>query len=294
MNNTITLRKSRELGEVLGDSFTFLKENLKYIYKPVLIIGGTYSFLYAVFLYTGFIQINPNYIQEQAGNTAAMPAYFLGIFFGSFLILIGMLCNYLILINLISFKAKNPEMIPSTSDLFKDLPGQFFKVILNFIPIIFIEALLLVALIIPGIWFSIIIAIFVPTLLFEKGSFGQLLSRARFLVKNNWWNTALAYWVPSICVVIVQFPVTGAFMFYLLTKVFHGDFNSIPPGVAIYYFFALLLSSFLYLWPSTCIALQYLNLVHRKDNLDFVASINDLGIESNDSENSGITDREEY
>jgi len=289
MNDSITIRKTRELGEILSDGFLFLRYNLKYFYKPILIISIIWSALYATALYNGFIDLS--------GSTALVninpSQFFLKI--GS-LVLFSLIVGYtlyLILLNYISFKINNSEGQPEINDLLKNFIPTFFRLFLYGIISTFIFIGLCLLFLIPGIWFMVIFINFFQVTFFENKPFGPTLSRSRFLVKDNWWNTFLAFLVPVLLVDLILIPFAFILQFSVLKDIMVGGKPSLHYGLgaSIGYFFYYLLNNFLLLYPITCTVLQYFNLVEKKDNLGMLRQLDTLG---SNTLNPGILGPEEY
>jgi hypothetical protein len=288
MNDSLQIRKSRELGEILGDSITFLKENIKYVFIPILVIGIIYGATYALCLYSGFVNLNPGRTLASFSTGGGITAYFGQLGFVYLLQGISSISIFIILYNLISFKSENPDQHPTTADLFKNFANQFFRLILYSIPLVFLLIFLFCLLIIPGIWFSVIFVFYFPVVFFERGSLGNLISRSRFLIKDQWWNSFLSFLVPAIIIGIIMAPFSLIISYFLLKNISLNPTEisvGLPTSVA--YFFLMLFSVFLNLWPSSCIALQYFNLVEKKDNLGLSKNLDSLGIDSPKTQISG-------
>lgn len=284
MNPATFIRKPRELGEVLGDSFSFLRANLKFIYKPILLIGVLWGITYSLGLYFGYINLSANrfttgtefkvYLSSQTLITTVSGIASLSIF--------------IILFNLINFKINHPDEEPTSSDLFNDFANKFFRLFLYSVIGGLLWMIFFILLIIPGIWFSVIFIFLFPVTFFENETFGIVLTRTRFLIKNEWWNSFFCYLIPSLVIGIVLAPLSGALGFYLVSHSSKGNFNStIPNGLAIFYFFFILFSAFLNLWPSACLAFQYFSLVEKKDQNSLSRNIDSLGIGGPNQELSG-------
>jgi|GEM_PF-6897038 len=279
MNDLIQVRKSRELGAILGDSFNFLKENLKPIFIPIFIIAILHATIYALLIYKGFIVVSSSNALLRSGGFGSL-------FLSQFIVIvtsgIAYLSIYIILFRLIEFKSENPGINPTTNDLFKGFTSHFFRLFLIGIPSIIILFFLFLLLIIPGIWFYVIYLFLFPVAFFEKGSFGQILSRTRSLVKDNWWNSFLSFFIPQIILAIIGAIFAGIIIAASAYTVIQDNSNiasTMTIGLPIGYFFLILGLSFLNLWPLTCIVLQYFNLVERKDHLGLFKNLDTLGTE---------------
>ncbi len=285
MKNSVLLRKPRELGDILSDSFKFLQENIKTIYKPILLIAVLWATIYSFSIYSGAIIVNP---KTTGFDAAKLGSFFLSMFYSLFLSVAGSLSIYIILFNLIKFQADRPGEDPQTADLFTNFGSQFLRLFLFSIPMTLLFIILTILFLIPGIWFSVIYAFFFPVLVFEKGSFGFIFKRTRYLIKDHWWNCFLTMVIPYILLIgvlsIISAIVLGGFLVKNASSPMDPSTfsnptlsNNILIGTSIFYFFYFLLTAFFTLWPSSCIALQYLNLVERKDLLSLSKNLDSLG-----------------
>jgi len=261
----IQFRKKRELGDIITDSFEFIKQEYKPISKLVLTYVLPFIILYA------FVQINMQ--KKIIGNidlsdTESLLAN-LGPIYGNLLIaslfgifvqslLAGVFYSY---IEIYIKKGKgNFELSEITSLLFSNGLLALGANIFFFIIVMFG----VIMCIIPGIYFANTFSIVVMIFIFEKKGLSNALTRSWNLVQSQWWNTLLINLLGIIFVWVIGFVLSIPAM---LSGVGNGMQTTLETGaVEQPYSYWILIgittvaSSLLWIIPYTFLALQYFNL----------------------------------
>lgn len=264
----IQFRKKRELGDILSDSFEFLKQE----YKPISSLIFTYVLPFLI-LY-GIVQVyfqmkvmatidftDPETIMSNIG-----PFYtnlFLFSLFGIFIqsLLIGTFYSY---IEIYVKKGKG------NFDLSEIKPLLFSNSLLALIAsvVVFIISMAGVVLcIIPGIYFANTFSIVVIIIIFEKKGLGNAMSRSWSLVNTQWWNTLLLGIIGIVIMWAIGFVLTLPAMLAGVTTTIIGvkDMGTIdfPNWYWVLTGISTVITSMLWILPFTFFAMQYFNLDER-------------------------------
>lgn len=264
----IQFRKKRELGDILSDSFEFIKQE----YKPVskLILTYVLPFLILYGIVQVFIQMkvigNIDLSDPEALLANIGPIYkniFLFSLFGIFVqsLLIGTYYSY---IEVYIKKGKgNFDISEIKPHLFSNsllaLSAGFAVFILTMIGIVLC--------IVPGIYFANTFSIAAMVLLFERKGLGNAMSRSWKLVNFQWWNTLLLNIIGIIIIwaagYVLSLPAMLAGITTTITAVKEMGTIDYPNWYWVLFGISTIISSLLWIIPFTFLAMQYFNLDER-------------------------------
>lgn len=263
----IKFRKKREIGDILTDTFEFIRQEYKPVFKLVAVYVLPFLIMY------GFVQV---YLQKNVISKVDFtdpdallanigPLYlnvFLFALFGLFVQSL-LIATYYSYIEVYVKKGKgNFELSEITPHLFSNGLLAIGASIVIFIVVIFG----LILCIVPGIYFANTLSLAFIILIFEKKGLGNALMHSAFLVKSDWWNTFLINIIGLILIWTVSFlmsipsMITG-FSAGILSQsenpVEFPDWYWVLIGIST------VVSSVLWIIPYTFLAFQYFNLEER-------------------------------
>jgi len=263
----IQFRKKREISDIYRDTFEFIGQEYKSIFKLVGIYVLPFLLLYGVVQV--FLQKNVIYKIDLSDQEALLsmigPVYmniFLFALFGLFVQSL-LIATYYSYIEVYVKKGKgNFDIHDITPHLFSNGLLAIGASLVIFISVIFGLFLCIV----PGIYFANTFSLAIIILIFEKKGIGNALMRSAFLVKFQWWNTFLInvsglilIWAASF---IMSLPM-------VLTGLSVNIFDPVKTPVELpdWYWIVMglstVVSSVLYIIPYTFLAFQYFNLEER-------------------------------
>ncbi len=271
----IQFRKKRELGNILSDSFEFLKQEYKPISKLILIYVLPFLILYGVVqVYVQMKLIGTFDLNDPETMMANIgPVYkniFLFSLFGIFVqsLLIGTYYSY---IEIYIKKGKgNFDLSEIKPQLFSNsliaLGAGFVVFVITMIGIVMC--------IVPGVYFANTFSIVVMIALFEKKGLNNAMSRSWNLVNSQWWNTLLINIVGIVIIWAVGFVLTLPAMLTGITTSIIGvqdtEVINYPDWYWVLIGVSTVISSLLWIIPATFIAMQYFNLdEHTKSDNPF-------------------------
>jgi hypothetical protein len=265
----IQFRKKREIGEIITDSFIFLKQEFRQISNIVLIYVMPFILLYAV-LQVFIMQkimgtVVPTADPEELINNL-WPVYknlFMFLLFNVFVqsLYIGAVYSY------IEVYIKNGKGNFSKSDISLLLFSNSLMALSINIVITIIVMIGLIFCFLPGIYFANTLSISIIIFLFEKKGLNQSLSRSWNLVNSQWWNTfllnILGIAIIGIVGFIISIPTMIAGISASLINIGQQEPVILPEWYWILSAFNTVITSALYIIPFTFLAFQYFNLDER-------------------------------
>jgi len=266
----IRFRRKREVSEVITDSFTFLKEEIKPISRIVLVYVLPFIIIYAAAqvyfqrnVLSNFDISNPESLMGNIG-----PFYLNLFFFMLFSLFIQSLLagTFYSYIEAYIKKGKgNFQLSDITSYFFSNsllaLGAGFIYTILVLIGVMFC--------LVPGIYLANTLSLVVFIFIFEKKGINDTLLGSWRLVNSQWWNTLLINLLGLVFVYFIGILLSIPGMFVGIS----GNFMMAAPEAPVEYpqwYWVLngissVVTTTLLIIPYTFQAFQYFNLNERLD-----------------------------
>jgi len=267
-DNHLELRKKRDMGEVITDSFLFIKQEFKPLLRLVLI------YVLPFILVLAFVQVsvqtklagmidpaNPEAFLNNIGH------FYLNIFILSFFNLFVQSLYMGVVYTYIELYVKFGKGVFSKHDisalLFQNSLLAFGVNLFIFIVVIFG----LLFCIVPGIYFANTLSLAVFAIVFEKKGLNHAVSTSWGLVHREWWNTFginLAGLLIIIAAgILISIPSMIAGYSNVLVSAMQSGEYTFPTWYWILGGINSALSSILYIISYVLIAFQYFNLKER-------------------------------
>ena len=274
MDQKVELRQVRGFGELVNDTFTFAKQNLKPLLYSLLVICGFFFVAHTVSAVFYAMNVNDAISEGDMKNPArifsweyAISTLFSVVFYSS--IALTIFCY----IKLYLEKGNEAPEVEEVWAEFKQFFWRFLgcNILLGILLIVgFVFCLL------PGFYLLPITSLISAVIVFENTSFLYAFDRGFRLIKNNWWVTFGALFIMFIIVaaasMIVILPIsliaTGSLLF---TKVALST-----PLLIIRTVLSSLVQVFMLL-PYVLISLSYFSLVEGKDGEGLLERVNSIG-----------------
>ncbi|MCC8408435.1 glycerophosphoryl diester phosphodiesterase membrane domain-containing protein [Mucilaginibacter sp. UR6-1] len=279
------LRRVRDFGENISDTFTFIKENFKPLMKPLLVICGffillntvAYANMQADAIENAVDSMNNNVPNNVFGyqNRGINQMVGVGLFYLCFFFFI--MSIFIVTYSYIAiYKDKTDDEKPTLLEVWGYFKYYFFRSLGSY----FVVTLLTIAgcflCLLPGIYLGVVFSLLLPIIIMENGSFGHAFNKCFQLIKGNWWITFGIVVVVSIIIsiagAIISMPVT----ILMVTKMFlKWDFVMFP----LLLIFGLLINVFYlsYSVMAVSTALCYFSYEEQKEGTGILNRINTLG-----------------
>lgn len=282
----IEFRRQRELGDIITDTFKFLRQNFKPLFKTIFKITGPIfvilTFAIGYYSYVGMDFLENPFLVDTTDIDIEM--YFISLF----ILLSAVLAFYVLLYNtVLHFIKSYIENAGTVNDT-----EVFYGVKKDFAPML--GLLLLVALLtgvgllfcfLPGIFLWVPLALTPALLVFSRSSVFDAIGKSFDLIRNNWWNTFFTLFVITLLVYIIsmifQFPLMIYYFIKTLTMSKEGSIAN-PADLVdwVYVFFNVISSLFSYLLTTIIIistAFVYYSLDEKKNATGSYERISNLG-----------------
>ena len=282
MNELIELRKTRDFGQIINDSFTFLKQNFKPLFGSLLIICGFFIVIgtvTSVFQYMGMMNLYKGAFPFNA-NSYEVPdytiTYFLSLIFNAFVMIMLQVCIHMVTLCYISVYLQKGNVKPTFEEVWGYFKYYFFRVLGSGIVITILIVVGLILCIIPGIYVANVFYLIIPIIIIENASFGYAFNKSFRLIKNNWWFVFGVIFLTSLIVgvasSIANIPIT---VITIGAKFFSNKSFTLP---LLIIFSALRnIMMLAYTLSAVAVALCYFNLSEEKEGLGLLGRIENFG-----------------
>jgi hypothetical protein len=312
----IFFRRTRDFGQILNDTFAFVRLNFRRLLKCLVFIAGPAVLITAILAGIYMSNVFSLMSRKEPGSEPSfgeMGGFGITVIAISAFSLIALtllssvVYNYIIL-----YMDRGPDSF-DVPDVWTEVKRTFFTVFSTWLGQWLLLMLLGAILVVPGIatqspvlvvigamaYFCIVLYTIAPLLLMpiirirEEIGFSDALSRSFELVKENWWRTiglvVIMAFISNIISMVFYIPQYIMIMVSAFHSIERGDSNPFtaftgPMRILMIAFTALpYLAAYLaYSLPIITLAFQYFNLVERKDGTGLLERIEEFGTPVND------------
>ena len=278
MKQPIELRKIRDFGQLISDSFTFLKENFKPLFKALFIICGFFILLGSVSTIFTYLNMSSIFTYNVNAYDARSKVVSFGIttLINAFVLILTQAFIFLVTLCYISVYVEKKNTTPHLPEVWGYFKYYFFRVLGSSILIFLLVAAGFVACLIPGIYLSVVFYFLIPIIVIENGSFSYAFNKSFKLIKGNWWLVFGVIFIMSLVVglasSIASIPVT---VITLGSRFFTNRSITVPLIVIFSILKSILL--LLYVLPAIAVSLCYLSISEEKEGTGLLNRIERFG-----------------
>lgn len=283
----IELSKTRDFGEVISDSFTFISQNFKPLFKIVItfcglfIIAGAATF---TLQQLKVLDLQKRVLENKYETFSSMSDRF-GIEY-TLSVLFILISYNLMSTTVISFMAlykQKGNVAPTTEEVWGYVKYYFFRVLLSSIALTLLLLVATALCIIPGVYVYPIFGLIFPIMIVENASFGYAFNRSFKLINNNWWSTFGALFVIFLIVYVAYMIFSiPTIIVSVISALTHGRVSS-SPVLTVVGSVLQQLAQVLYVLPLVTLVMCYFNLNEIKEGSGLIDRINQFGSTSPDS-----------
>ncbi|NND79063.1 MAG: hypothetical protein HKN53_04135 [Maribacter sp.] len=229
MTRFIEFKKQRELGEILSDTFSFLRTQFKPFVSTYFKIVGPYlvvmliSMVFYLSAFSSFLDFN-----TQSSNQV-----FSGVtmFFGILVFLIALIMVYATSQSTVLHYIKSYSINTGIID-FNEIKKEVYSSLWSFIGLGILVVLSvfigLMFCIVPGIYLAVPLSLSFSIMVFAQKSVGDSYSYGFTLVKDEWWITFATLFVVGIIVTIASYAFSLPAVIYQYAKmgIFSGEMDA--------------------------------------------------------------------
>ena len=283
MNQPIELRKSRDFGQIISDSFTFFRENLKPLFRSLLIICGLFiligtvtsvaQYMSTISLYSGNLNINSNDTYQVSSYTYS---YFGAILFNMLVTLLLEAFIHLVTLSYLAVYLQKNNQQPTFEEVWGYFRFYFFRVLGSSILLFLLIVVGFCLCIIPGIYLAIVFYLVIPIMVMENTSFSYAFNKSFQLIKENWWFVFGVIFVMSLIVGVANSIASVPLAVIPMVARFVSQKSYTLPLII---FFSLLKNLLMlsYALPTIAIAMCYFKLSEEKEGIGLMGRIENFG-----------------
>jgi len=282
------LLKNRDFGEIITDTFVFIRQNFKPLITSFITFCG--FFILAGGILSAIQQTKAIGVVNEVAYSSGTPRMFgnsnpfNNIFNVEYFLAMGfLLLNYIAMpVTILSFMALYREkggIAPTTQEVWGYFKYFFFRIFGSGVLLFLLLIIGFLLCLIPGLYLYPVFALIFPIIIFENTSFSYAFSKSFKLIKDKWWETFGALFVMGIIVytaaAIVILPTTIINFGSLVLHPKHGVHLSVTLTVI-----TAVLQSVCHIFygvPIITIALCYFNLSEKMESTGLLGRINQLG-----------------
>ena len=292
---SINFNKARDFGDILGDTFKFLKLEFKPFLRvlltyvlPFLIIAGLLSAWYQTTIYDDMLNVrdmnNPFSIYGKIFN------------YKYFLVIIASMISYTIVMaatySYIKLYVTEGKDGFTPEDVWRLIGRKFFPILGTNIVLGIIITIGFVFCIVPGVYAMVVFALLIPAIVFEDLPMGDAMGRSTFLVKEHFWFTLgigfVTILIAGIAAYIFMIPQLILSIFTTFTTISTGESSTTYDILlTIFTVIGTVGASILYAIPYAALGLHYYSQIEKKESPNLINKIEQIN-QPEDDNNTGI------
>lgn len=281
MVNQLEFKKRRDFGQVINDTFTFMRQNFKQLIKTYFTFCGLFVLAsMAAMLMQQYKMVNV--INTGIGNRYGQRSglgYIYGIEY--FLSILFSLATYasmsVAILSYIAIYVQKGNQTPTTDEVWGYFKYYFFRVFGNSLLLMLMLGVAFLFCLVPGFWLFPFVAMMFPIMVIENGSLGYSFNRSFKIIKDNFWvtfGTLVVVWIiVTACMSLVVLPTSILNMVTMFT-------SKTPRMNVTLTMITTVLQSICQIFtiiPIITISLIYFSLVEQKENPGLMERISNFG-----------------
>lgn len=286
MNNTpITIRKKRDLGDIITDTFKFIRRNFKQIFKlilkttsvPMLLLIGGIIYNSIASLSIGTVDLTDPYAVFKSTDIiiSTIILYLFILIYISFL--------YAGVLSIIKSYIKNNGIIKD-DEVTTEVKSKIGVIIGGGLLKYFVLFFGWMLCVIPGIIICAPLLLIFPFIIFEDESPFSAFKKSFELIKKDWLMTFLTLFIMVIIWYVISIVFSLPALIYTMIKTFaavqDGSFGNLgDPILTTLTALASIVQYLLYFVIPVSSAFMYYNLNERENNSGTLDAINQIGEE---------------
>jgi len=289
----IELRKIRDFGQNINDSFVFLRQNLKPLLKSFFAICGVFMLGQAIF--TGIYQshsmggLMQQLFSGRAGNGAYRNSPYSSIFSIEYLMMmVFMFLTFtsmkVVLGAYLKFYLEHDGQQPGIEDIWNIYKKYFFRVFIYNIPIGLLTLLGLVFCVAPGIYLWTVFVPFTFVLMIEDESLSNAFYRCFDIIKATFWPAFFVYLIAFI-IYYISSGIISVVVGLVVGLISYFTTKDIGTTVGITTSFLNIFSFTFYIIYYISAGLQYFTMTEQRDGTGILNRIDNIGTGSNNFDN---------
>lgn len=286
MKQPIELRRIRDFGEIINDTFTFLKENFKPLFTCLFALCG--FFVLAGAATTALTQTNTMNMYATKFDTnsyqAASPfiSYVVSAIFNAIVIVFGQLSIYLTTLCYISVYLEKKDGKPTLTEVWGYFKYYFLRILGSGFLITLLCFVGFLMCILPGVYLMTVMYLVFPIIVMENTSFRYAFNKSFTLIKDNWWTVFGILFVITLIVGVLSSFASVPLSIIVAAKAFLSLKSFALPLVILFSLMQNILM-LAYCLVAIAIAMCYFSLSEQKEGLGILSRMDAFGKNTDNS-----------
>ena len=280
MLSPLEFKKRRDFGQVINDTFTFMRQNFKPLIKIYFLFCGLFvlaSMTAMLLQQYKMVSVVNSIGRTYASGNGLSSVYGIEYFLSIFLTIISYTSMTVAIHSYIAIYVQKGNAVPTTDEVWGYFKYYFFRVFWSSIVLSLLLGVGMLFCLVPFFWLFPYVCMVYPIMIIENGKLGYAFNRSFALVKDN-------FWVTFGTIVIVWIIVYACMSMVILpTSIFNmvGMFSHKSPQMSLTLsMITTVLQSLcqvFFIVPIITITLSYFSLVEQKESLGLMERITQFG-----------------
>lgn len=274
MDQKIEFRQARDFGQIINDTFVFVKQNFKPLLKSVIYICGFFFVAYAITSVFNTVRMQ-EIVKDGDIATSPFKIYYSWEFGLNLLFSVAFSSSLFITVfSYISLYLEKQNQVPEVEEVWAYFKHFFLKILIASFLMGCLTTVGFMFCIVPGVYLWPVTCLILASMVFENSTLGYAFSRGFSLIKNKWWSTFGAIGIVMLIVVglalLITLPATilsAASLLVSKTQLSYSILNAALASVSMV--FVIL--------PCVAISLAYFSLVEQKEGAGLQGKIDQIG-----------------
>jgi hypothetical protein len=290
----VNFTKARDFGDILSDTFKFLRFEFRPLFKALLFYVGPFILISS--LISGYYQMGELKEAFKFSTTDPFVAYRRMFSVEYLLVLLSAVASHSLLISaLFSYIKLYNEFGSGKFELERVKSGMTKSFLPAFggLSLIFILTIIgAIFIIIPAIIVLTLFALVMPAIVFENKGIGWSFQRSLYLVRDHFWFTlgvgVIVIIIAYLGIIVVSLP-TGflALAYGLLTLSGDSPSETYSVIITILSVITSFLTMFIVIIPNTSMAFHYFSQIEKKESPSLINKIDQIN-QPDDNDNSNL------
>lgn len=277
----INFREERDTSQKINATFGFIRQNFQVLMECLLLYVVPFALLAGIFMGIYLSRRLPPEADEiryrtwgeyDFFNSITSFHYLVSVFFSfvSYVFLSLIICVYIV-----QYMDRQGQV--SAREVGQEVRSHFLTVFYAAFGIVLMCGLGYVLLLVPGIYLTIALSLFVIIMIREELGFVETIERCIHLIKGNWWSTFGFLLLLGIIQGLIGLAAALPVFLVEILKAFQVPGAGYPLLTVAATSLASVLSIFLYVISFTGIVFQYFHLVEVKDGIGLLDQVALIG-----------------
>ncbi|PTS91856.1 hypothetical protein DBR11_28275 [Pedobacter sp. HMWF019] len=281
MLDRLEFKKVREFGEIINDTFLFIKQNFKPLLKVLIYLCGFFILAGMVAAITYQLSLQKNLVASTSADPYGFSRLSQVFSISYFMVIVLVMANYTSMyvatLSFIALYIEKGNVAPTVEEVWAYFKYYFFRVMGSGIVVGIFILLAFMCCFFPGVYVFPAMSIFYPIMVLENGTLGYSFNRSFKLLKDQWWTTAATIFVIwIIAYATMSFASLPAIILGLVGAFTSGGRGLSSTIVIISTIIQYVCQLFMVL-PVIGVTLCYFNLTERQESTGLMNRIDQFG-----------------